>query len=390
MIIIFSILYSPNQTVNDDKMNYVYLTAGILILTGSAFLYFLLMKYSQKKIIFEKNHSITPDKELIPLEETDAPADNLEWNLPAFSGKLKLKQIPQTLSPARETNFFRFRLHSYEGKDYIGHTENLQSLSKKFLEIVSETVQGFDSTLYLKDSGGFFQAVFKRQGRIHLSGKAIQKTLHEDLAEYLEENTVYLSEEENSCFITVKNDTGMAGILQLHCRNKIPDQKRILAVQQECLRFGELLYQSFIYENATVDTKTGLLNGMKFQNDLNHEFQMKDSLNGMRQLILAETDREFLPAAGRIFSEVLHDSYRIYRIASGILAVLGPEMNENEYMIFQEKIQNKIDIRNLRIYLGRSVLRNFIHSPSSWLQSAEDDLRGNTNFPETDAGIAVI
>ena len=280
-------------------------------------------------------------------------------------------------------------MNSFEGKDYIGHTGNIQELSRKFLGILSSPFNYCELTLYLKDGDDNFRAILKRKGRINLSGEIIHEILHENIASPLADRDNLLSEDRKICYVSVYGPEGMYGAVKIQTDSETFTTELIRLMIAESRRFGNILYQSYIFEQANMDFHSGLMNAMKFQNDLTHEFQMKNVFNAPRQLILIETAQSYLPAAGRIFSEVLSENFRLYRISAETIAILGPDMNPEQYQIMKDKVKNKIDTLPVGIYTGRSILSGSMTSEAEWIQKAEEDLKDNMNFPETDARVAL-
>ena len=363
--------------------------AGILILSGPILLYFLLLHFSDKKLRIENEVEDTFSSKYAdgpPDDEFNMISDNIKWNIPEFNSAEDHRNTALGGSNVKnEPNLFNLDINTYEGKDYICHTGNINDLSKKFLEIMGKILNKSIIILFLKDADGNYRASLKRQGSINLSGEIIAETLQNNIIGLLEKNRNLLSEDKKICYVSLIGPGGFSGAVKINSEREITSPDTIKRMLVETRRFGELLYQANIFEQANTDLQSGLMNGLKFQSALEQEFRIKDLLNADRQLILAETNKSYIPSLGGIFSEVLTDNFQLFRIASGTIAILGPEMNPEQFRIFEEKIKNKIDAHPGEIYMGRSILKNNMSSPAVWLADAENNLRDNMNFPETDA-----
>ncbi len=288
-----------------------------------------------------------------PAAEEHYEFEQERWNLPGFQSVLA--PIREPVPPddldfttryfhlrdesraAGGSSYFDFRFYRYH--DQPGFPEdaaNVESFAKSFLGAVEDCLGRADITLYLRNRRGRYHAVMRRSGNIFISGAAIseESTVPPKLIQKLGDGNYVALDDGREMFFPVPSREGIPGMLRIRSEAPLYNREALTEAWYEIRKFGELLYQARIFEQATSDGGSTLSNGLMFQRDLLHEFALKREVRIPRALTLlrfhGRTNPESFANLGLMLRAFFPSPWRRYRIAADVFAVLGPEMPAEE------------------------------------------------------------
>lgn len=288
-----------------------------------------------------------------PAAEERYEFEQERWNLPGFQSVLAPVSEPVTSNeldftsryfPLRDesreaggTSYFDFRYYRYhEQPGFPEDAANVESFAKSFLAAVEDCLGRADITLYLRNRRGRYHAVLRRSGNIFISGAAVseESTVPSKLIDKLGDGNYVALDDGREMFFPVPSRDGFPGMVRIRSEAPLYNRDALTEAWYEIRKFGELLYQARIFEQATSDSGSTLNNGLLFHRDLLHEFTLKREVRIARALTLirfhGRTNPESFANLGLMLRAFFPSPWRRYRIAADVFAVLGPEMPAEE------------------------------------------------------------
>lgn len=362
-----------------------YSILAVLILSGLAMLIGFLFLFTDSKKSTQTSASYAPQ----PAEDlTEIPDDDSkDWLMPGFellsySGKIPLKTKDLNLS---DSNYFGFHPETSAGSRYAGALSSPNALTMKFLEIISGFEGITSAGIVFRDERGLFRKSFKRSGAVSITGDGAGIHVPEDIIDGLEYRGCIADRTSGQTYFPVFVDNSMYGVLALSSSIEITASPDFGRITEEIKSFGEILFQSFVYDRACRDPETGFYNGMKFHSDLELLFET-GSRNGTKPVLAvidaAGKDRKHLLRAVKSIPADLN----LYRISSNAVALLGYPSGSGEKRLIQSELESFSQRHAaFSLHCGWAELSSSILSPSDWLKKAGEELLDSSGYAETNA-----
>ncbi len=308
------------------------------------------------------------------------------WGLPGFQS---LPPAVEDISPALRSlaeGFLREQSHIFgwqwyrfaELSTYPGSISDIEFFAKSLLSVTMERLYSLRATLYLLDQRGNYQAVLQKRGNIFVSGVKENIAVPEKtLIGRLKAGNYVLLNNGLDIFFPLPARGAMLGFLHLNRETVLNGPLQLRKVWQEICRYGELLWQARLYEQATSDPQSTLLNGMSFQKDLYQCAIMQGGLAIPLELTLIKFhNREpgrFMRLYGSSLRQVFPLSARLYRIALEVGAVLNYQLPRGELARRIQKLTALID-QKTEISIGSASWHSTMQSPNEWFRQAASAL----------------
>ena len=355
--------------------------------------------------VSEENESEIPDSDTYK-------GDAELWNLPNFQftdfspqesiRKQNLSLVEQFYGLKKDSDF-QFYLSQNENiprakqgiyeRDLGSEFErgiNIESFAKSVLEELRKYIPNVESILYLRNASGNFEGILKKKANFFISGDSIDNwQISEKMTKKLAAGYYIssLSDNKQQYLLPLLSSEGLMGfifVLESYSTDEKINWENLLF---ELNRYGKMLLHAFIYEQATSDKESSLLNSMRFRDDLWQHVSMSSETIHKWQLLLfrfsSKTKKGQNTGAEDIDTRLYGTSLRrvfplparAYRITANICAVITPSYKEpalqKKLKLFSEYCNQE---KSTFFHLGTAKLSEEIRHPREWFGRAEKAL----------------
>lgn len=276
-----------------------------------------------------------------PLRNKIRP-DDLDLDSFATAGKArgvgKTREVGDSHGFDNHSSLFDFRYYRFhEQPGFPEQVADIESFAKGFLTAVTDLADHATATLFLRNRRGKYHATLRRSGSIFISGAALGvEPVGSHLVQQLEEGRYVVMDEGHEIYFPVPcrqtsvDGTAILGLIRLKSDRPLYNAETLAAAWYEIRKFGESLFQARVFEEAVSDPESTLHNGLTFHRDLMHEYSLKREIKNGRMLSLIRFRGRSNPESVQLFGLGLRSffaaPFRLYRIASDVFAVLGPQL----------------------------------------------------------------
>jgi hypothetical protein len=308
------------------------------------------------------------------------------WNLPGFDPVYRAIAAPaphelaERFTQGRSEGLFRFRQFRFYPEGYSVQLTDLGSLVRRYLERVRGMIDASEILFCVRTGELRIDPYLKLKGSLILSGALLEgDRLAPEIIDSLLLGENIISENERTLHLPLLTHAGLLGAVRVNASRPILLTDGFREFSEESSRFGEFLYQSLIFDQATKDPVTSFYNGICFQRDIELEFEMRHSWTSPRELILIRSG-EGIESALQFLQPLIRAGFRPYRIAFDMAAFLGRFADHKRRQDTLDAISNRTPEMELRF--GEAPLTADITSPQEWFRSAEEALIASTNLSE--------
>ncbi len=390
-----SVKSAVNQIVDSfTLLGYLLSGASLLSLIGAIFAGLRKKKPADSG---EMQPSVSVSREPVqsrPAAPAPLPENDQErWNMPGFAS-LKSHPYKGTF------NFRNYRLREHIQEQSVRY--DLESFTKHFLNYFNTFTDAQRVTLLLITADDSLEPVMERRGNIFLSGSAsgLAYPGTEMLRGISDGKFILDTDGLKGCF-PLKTDEGTLGAVLIQSARPMFNPETIRKINSEISRYADFLYQFRIYEQANRDPATGLLNGMRFHEDLIRLFHSRRNLKNHIWLVLIQfpstasdpfQESDALSAAGILTDIFPPDSGNtLYRISSDAFAVTGPAIRKDDindlYNFLKQSFRTAQKGRLSRYAAAAVVAAHDFSDAQEWFSRAglcleESALSGNAVYLE--------
>lgn len=296
------------------------------------------------------------------------------WNLPGFQGLDRIAGVEKS-SFQQSAGYFRLADYAPEAG------KGLMQYARRFLEEVTEIAGETEATLYLRNQRGQVEPCLGLRGELILGGSVLEQNRPSPVTiNRLKEHHCLLSEDgQRAFFALLDGGDKLLGVLGLRSREALYNREDLSRINFLARKYGRLLYQALLHEQATTDPESTLKNGIEFQNDLARSLLERRNFRTPRMLLLlqfsiAAGDDEFR-TIGPELRHIFAPDFELYRIASDAVALIGPALDDERITIRLQELLNRLNqFRGIALSAGSARLDEAIDRAQEWFDRARSAL----------------
>ena len=312
----------------------------------------------------------------------------------------QLEQVEQRGKPQQEklspAPYYDFPDYIYDKPETIN---NLENLIKKILKDLAQISLPKTLSIALRDKEGIYRMALQLKGSIFVSEKEAQE---QDLSKISKSWKDIINLIEAGKFVNLKEGCELIFPLPSRCgplgflyfifdepidlNNQSSHTSKMNKLWTRIRKYGEALLQACIYTQLNSDLESGLLNGLRFHDDICREMALYRHgchRTPAMQLLLIQIQKKTtaqIPNAksepflfGHSLLSVFAFPYQCYRIGQAFFAVLGPSQESTQWQEWLTKFQTAIHAYSeaYSLQAGSAIMDTSWQDANDWFMAAQ-------------------